>query len=242
MIYAYAITDPGRAPPLHVRGLDDRPVVLRTVAQVAVACSEHRPGRFAPSADNLWRHETVAEALLNDTDRALLPARFGTTFGNASDLADAITRHTASLSNGLDRVRGCVELSVRVSQRASADTAASPGPAQGDGSGAGRTYMLARLAEERRRRAAEAEAAQVLDRLDVMLAPLARETTHRLTPAPGVLVTAAYLVTRDRATVFAARVRDDMARSLSDLRVACTGPWPPYHFSPSLEPAGVMHV
>ena len=38
-----------------------------------------------PTADHVWRHEQVIEHLM--TDHAVLPARFGTTFGDDGKLA-----------------------------------------------------------------------------------------------------------------------------------------------------------
>jgi hypothetical protein len=48
-----------------------------------------------------------------------------------------------------------------------------------------------------------------------------------------VLLTAAYLVRRGAVDQFTARARV-LAGERADVRVVCTGPWPPYHFAPAL--------
>jgi hypothetical protein len=72
----------------------------------------------APVADeevdheSLWRYETVVEALMCDRD--LLPFRYGTRFEDTSAAARALQERRDELIRALDRVRGAVELSLRV--------------------------------------------------------------------------------------------------------------------------------
>src|SRR5687767_9062452 len=69
-----------------------------------------------PSAENLWQHESVVESVMRRCE-AVLPVRFGMTFGDEVALEDTIARHGAVLATGLERVRGCVEMGVRVVSR-----------------------------------------------------------------------------------------------------------------------------
>jgi hypothetical protein len=63
------------------------------------------------TADALWHHEQIVEALMADRD--VLPARYGTRFEHDEDAAQAVAARRATLSAALDRVHGAVELSVR---------------------------------------------------------------------------------------------------------------------------------
>jgi hypothetical protein len=105
VIEVYAITD-HPAPPL------PGPVPLRHVASGGLAAV------FAPASDEettpelLWRHEAIVEALM--VDRDLLPVRYGTRFADEEAAAGAVASRAAELSAALDRVRGAVELSLRV--------------------------------------------------------------------------------------------------------------------------------
>jgi hypothetical protein len=228
MIYAYAITDPACAVPRsEARGLDDAPLATRTIGDVAVVYSAHVLRQIAPTPENLWRHEAVIESIMRAGD-AVLPARFGTLFADDRALDDALSRHADALAAGLERVRGCVELGLRVMWKPPQHAPASP-----PSTISGRAYMLARLDEERRRRETRELAERIAADLHDNLAPLARDSTRRVLPTPDVLMSAAYLVPRDDAESFATRTRE-LSSTHPALRLLCTGPWPPYHFAPAL--------
>ncbi len=231
MIYVYAITDVDCDFPPDVCGLDGRPAQSRALTNVAIVYGEVAGPRVEPSAENLWQHEAVVESVMRRCE-AVLPVRFGMTFGDEVALEDTIARHGAVLATGLERVRGCVEMGVRVvSREAKEAEAISPNSAPADRSG--RAYMLARLEDERRRRASQSRAEAIGDALDAGLSPLARDGTRRLLPGPQVLLTAAYLIPRDASESFTSRARSP-AGEHPDVRIVCTGPWPPYHFAPAL--------
>jgi hypothetical protein len=230
MIYAYAITDPActaPAPP-DVRGFDDAPLLTRTLGPVAAVYSSHALREITPTPENLWRHESVVESIMRQCD-AVLPARFGTRFADEDALDEVLARHAEPLAAGVQRVRGCVELGLRVlwqppEQKPSTAT---------DPTTTGRAYMLARLADERHRRATREQAERIATDLYAALAPRARDSTRRVMPTADVLMSAAYLVPRDAAEAFAACARD-LSAAHPHLRLLCTGPWPPYHFAPAL--------
>lgn len=227
MIYAYAITDDACAAPADVRGLDDRPLITRRIGAIAAICTEHDLRQVTPTPEHLWRHEAVVEAVMRHCD-AVLPARFGTIFAAGDALHDVLARHGDALSAGLRRVRGCVELGLRVLWQPPEH---EPPPIEWKSSG--RAYMLARLADERRRRDMRQQGERLATALHDALAPLARDSTRRVLPTADVLLSSAYLVARDAADTFAARARA-LSSAHPALRLLCTGPWPPYHFAPAL--------
>lgn len=227
MIYVYALTDalPSRA--MAALGLNDHPIRLASRQGISAVYSQHDTDCLAPTKANLLRHEQVAETLLSESD--LLPARFGVTFPTEEKLCGVLERHAATLQRGLDRVRRCVELGLRVLWQP--DTGS--GRTERTAAASGREYMLARLATEHQRRREEERAQCVAEMLQTPLLPLAREHSWRLLATPSLLLTAAYLVQRERVDEFRRRVQT-LGAEHPELRLLCTGPWPPYHFAPVL--------
>jgi hypothetical protein len=176
----------------------------------------------------------VVEAIMAQS--ALLPARFGTTFTDEAALDEVLARNHAALAAGLDHVAGCVELGVRALWRGASDIAESSRDAV-----SGRGYMQARLAIERERQAMKRRAEDVADRVHAQLVDLAKDSARRVLVTPDMPLTAAYLVSRDQVDAFARRV-EAAGAAQSDVRLLCTGPWPPYHFTPALPHAEVARA
>lgn len=207
MIYLYAIAEADAELPEGV-GLDDEPLDLVTAGAIAGVCSRHACSAFDPEPAALWRHDQVVEAAMSSG--AVLPARFGTTFGDADALRAALERDSGRLRHALEDVRGCVELAVRVSLPVPA--LASPR--------SGQEYVHGELTRRRERRAAA----------DRTLVPLeAHSVRSRTGRAEQDNLTASYLVRADAVDAFAEQVRA-LARRHSELALSCTGPWPPYSF------------
>jgi hypothetical protein len=163
----------------------------------------------AITAAALWKREAMLEALMEGRD--LLPVRYGTLVADERAAAEAVAARGAELAAGLERVRGAVELAVRVR---SLETAA-PAPAEAPAV-SGRDYLRARVA-----------GAEVARELHEPLAALARESVRR---HGSELLRAAYLVDRDAVEPFVALVRR-LQEAHADLALLCTGPWPPYSFT-----------
>jgi hypothetical protein len=234
MIYVYAITDSASAAPLEMRGLDDAALIAHPAGEIAAIASAHELRQITPTPENLWRHEAVVESIMRQCD-AVLPARFGTIFADQAALTEVLERHAEPLRAGLQRVRGCVELGLRVLwQPPLPEPSSSP-----QSSDSGRAYMQARLEDERRRREVRDRADRTAAELHDRLAPLARDSTRRVLPTVDVLMSSAYLVPRNAAESFAAAARA-LSSENPELRLLCTGPWPPYHFAPEL--AEVSHA
>jgi hypothetical protein len=237
MIYVYAMFPASRASGAARRGLDGAPVHVCACGTVAAACTTHAAGGFPPTLQNLRTHERVIEELM--ADRPVLPTRFGTVFADQRRLDDALARHAATLAEGLERVRGRVELGVRVLwDPPDAEPQDKPGAGN---AGSGRAYMLACLESERRCREIRLRAERLGAALHEPLASCAAESTHRLLATPQLLLSGAYLVSRERTDEFR-RCVESLGRDHPDLRLLCTGPWPSYHFTPALEPAEAQHA
>jgi len=102
-VYVYAIVEGSGA------DVED----VRMLAHDGIAAA-YKPVDEPPpaTADEMLAHERVVEELMRG--RALLPVRFGTTLPDEAALADLLERDGDTFRRLLGRVRGCVELSVRV--------------------------------------------------------------------------------------------------------------------------------
>jgi hypothetical protein len=101
--------------------------------------------------------------------------------------------------------------------------------------------LIRRAAEEQRRRAVEARAEDLASAMHVELARVAEDSRRKILATPDLLLSAAYLVRRDRTSAFHAGARQ-LAAAHPDLRVLGTGPWPPYHFTPRLDATEGAHA
>ena len=209
MLYLYALTEhPAVLPPspvsLAAEPLDGIDAVVGMIENEGIE----------PSEQEILKHARVVEELAA-VNAALLPARFGLGFSDADALQAAVAERIDGLHEALDRVRGCVELGVRVLSGKS--SAVVPVGASG------REYMLGRLDE---RRSTE----RLADELHGPLAALARADTRSVGATPELVLSAAYLVPHENVERFRALV-DELGRANAELTIACTGPWPPYSFA-----------
>jgi hypothetical protein len=208
VIEVYAITD-HPAPPLP----DVGPLHVVAAGELEAVFAPADDGEASPEA--LWRREEIVEALMEDRD--LLPVRYGTCLDDDAAAAHALEERYQELGGALDRVRGAVELSVRVLAAQEDGEPGEPQPRQAASSGS--EYLRAK-----------ARAGRAVQSLHEPLARLARASTQRPGRAPGELLRAAYLVDRGSADGFVERVASLQSTS-PGLRLLCTGPWPPYSFA-----------
>jgi Gas vesicle synthesis protein GvpL/GvpF len=217
VIYAYGICEPATAsPPPPRRGLGGATLRVLTSDGLAAVYSRHRSLRPRPSPELVLAHERVVEAMM--ARGPVLPLRFGTQLEAEERLAAALTERGDELLRALERLRGHVELGLRVIQR--------PGskPDFDDaGERSGRAYLLARAAHHRRAEEAARD-------IHAPLADLAAESRLRERAAPPAILVAAYLIDA-RAEDDLRRRADELAAQHEDLHVVVTGPWPPYNFS-----------
>ena len=145
--------------------------------------------------------------------RAILPARFGTTFSDADALAASLSGAAARLRPRLERVRGFVELAVRVR----GPVVATRTPLHG------RDYL-----EMKRSRRRDRES--IAQRTLVPLNRLAAESRHHESTGDGAVISASYLVRQGDVPRFADQVRL-LQQEHEELLLSCTGPWAPYSFT-----------
>jgi Gas vesicle synthesis protein GvpL/GvpF len=207
VIHVYGIVDElDSLPPLE--GLDDAPLERRRVDDLELVVSE--VPREEVTQEAVLRHAEVVEALMSRS-RALLPAQFSRPFSGDEELVSAVTAKAPELGQRLHRVRGCVELGLRV---------VAPKAETVPEAKSGAEYLRARLDEEHRR-------SQLVAQLDEPLARLSQETAGGA--AGSDVFERAYLVRAEDVPAFIEAVRELEAAN-PELSLACTGPWPPYSF------------
>lgn len=211
MITLYAITD-HPAPTLPSPG-GTRVVAI---ADLAAVCGPAGTGDIV-TAEALYEHERIVEALMDDRD--VLPVRYGTRLPDEAAAARALVDNHDAYAAALEKVRGAVEIAVRVF---GADDPPAPGPASPGGRTTGREYLRARA----RRAAGEADVRALVHE---PLLDRARAGTVAAVNRSRELLRAAYLIDRDAVASLSARV-GAIQEANPQLRMTCTGPWPPYSF------------
>ncbi len=231
MIYLYAICDGSALPAgLALTGLDEAPVWAVAGAGLVAAVSMTDRHSVSPQADLAWQHENVVERLMEHG--GVLPARFGTLAPDMDTLAAQLHNRRAEFAASLDRVRGRVEISVRVlwDDAGAAPRAAGDAPRERiDPAPTGRAYLLRRQAEEQSARERQARGAALAETLHAALRAVSVDAVRRVLATPRMLLTGAYLVDRGRVDDFRLRL-DALSGQHTSLRFMSTGPWPAYNF------------
>lgn len=213
MLYLYALVQSLGAPPA-ARGLHGRPLELVALGPLAAVVSRHGELDQELATDALMAHAAVVAALMAETPD-LVPVRFGAVFENESSLRTAAAARMSALEGVLENVRGRLEFGLHVVRRAC-------DPEQ-DEQQDGRGRLLRKLEQLR--------IAESASRLDGPLVELAVESRRRRLRTPRLLLSAAYLVARERAPAFSEQAHAIVERRPEGLEVLATGPWPPYSFA-----------
>jgi hypothetical protein len=211
VLYLYAFAERPAAAP-EVAGIGGSPLAVEQVGELDAVVSDI-PGEVAASEEAILEHARVVEAVFERSD-AVLPARFGRGYADVESLRQAAVERAAELQAGLERVRGSVELGVRVLAPATENRA----PAT-----SGRDYLTARLDERRR-------IERLADEVDAPLGEVARAATRSVGATERLLLSAAYLVSRTDVDRFRGVV-ERLQREHPELTLVCTGPWPAYSFA-----------
>jgi hypothetical protein len=212
MLYLYAFSSHPTTLP-RTAGIGGAPLVLETFDGIEAVVSVLDGGGVEPSEESVLAHARVVDELAVTND-AVIPARFGRGFADRDSLRTGVLEREADLRAALERVRGCVELGLRVLAPAE-EAAATPTT--------GRDYMVGRLEQNRRDEIA-------VEELHAPLAAIAKDATKSLRATPQLFLSAAYLVPRGDVERFREAVRAEQEEH-PELSFACTGPWPPYSFA-----------
>jgi gas vesicle protein GvpL/GvpF len=218
-LYVYALVDAG-AMPLAVRGLAGEPLELVGCGPVAALVGTV-DGAPQLEAAALRAHDMAVRAIA-DGVTALLPARFGTLVEDATALREALEPRGSALQAALAEVRGREQMTLRLSSAEALDE-----PAPDVRGGPGTRYLDARSGGALRRRPAVA-------RVLAGLRELVRAERVEPVDRPPLLGTVYHLVDRGAAAAYLARL-EALRRDVPGLRLAASGPWPPYAFAEAVD-------
>src|SRR5436190_15749770 len=186
MVHLYALADhPAQLPA--VAGIGASPLVSSAVGPVAAVFGEVGGESTEPTEAAILANAHVVDELAKAND-AVLPARFARPYEDEAVLLTSIRERAAQLRDSLDRVRGCVEMGVRVVRNENGGAIATP-------SGSGSDYMRSRLDGIRL-------ADRVADQLDAAVSGLTNDAVRGVTGTRELVLTAAYLLPRDEAQRF----------------------------------------
>jgi hypothetical protein len=208
-LYVYAIAD--RPVRLRARGIFGRP--LRSVragrlhAVVEAAARAPKPTLARLTAQG----RVIARLVQAGAD--ILPARFGAHVGSAEELRRALAGRTTDLRRALGRVRGCVQMTVRVAAPPAAVASAAD-------RASGTRFLRARAAAENTRRRDP-----VVRALGRAARPYARASRIEWREDGATLF---HLVRRARVLAYAAAITRAVKRL--DAAVVVGGPSAPFAF------------
>jgi hypothetical protein len=187
--------------------------------------------KIAVTRENVLAHERVVRRVLVETTP--LPFRFGTIVSEAR-LASYLDSQQAKLKEQLARVRGAVEMSVKIIWRPEAVGSEAAGgrdvgTAAGE-AGSGTRFLLEKRRELLGEGALKERAEEVEAWLGRAVEGLVRESSVSLRPSENLILAASHLVERSRLA--------DYRRALSrakterpELHFLTSGAWPPYSFT-----------
>lgn len=200
-LFAIVAAKPARA----IRGVE---LVRAAGAWVAVA----RMPTPEPSIEAAVEHDRVVRTIARVSD-AVLPLRFGTSAESERALVTKLAPFRSVIRDALKRVRGAVQLTMRVGGREAAiDEAAL-------GEGPGARFLAKKRAAER---------VPEIEALTEALAPYVRDTRIQRVPRGPHFASVFFLVARENLARWRRVVR---ATAIPNVTWQVTGPWPPYAFA-----------
>lgn len=238
----------GDAGPVRLVERGDLAAIVRPVALSDFDAERLRQRAEDPTwlAAAVQQHNAVIAAV--HARRAVLPARFGSVYASAEDVAAALESSHDRLASQLARLEGCDEWGIHVyadrpsveSRVVAEDPALRAGLADVASASAGKAYFLRRKLLDQVADATEQAlvdlAQSAFDRLlrlavDGEVSPSSRRQTE---DAELEILRAAYLVRRAGREAFLAELAA-IAEETAELRCEYSGPWPPYSFAAPLE-------
>ena len=200
--------------------------------EVAAVVSPFDDEKIAVTRENVLAHERVVRRVLTKTTP--LPFRFGTIVSEAR-LESYLDSQQSRLKEQLERVRGAVEMSVKVIWKPLADGVEAAGGVDeeklvGEAAGSGTRFLLKKRRELLGEGARKERAEEVSVWLGQTVEGLVREARVELQPSEKLILAASHLVER----ALLADYRAALGRAKNErpeLHFLTSGAWPPYSFT-----------
>lgn len=235
--YLYCVIEGDELPSGVPSGLEGAALQTLACDGIAGVVSSIARSQVLVDLNDVIRHEMIVEKLM--CARTLLPVRFGTVFKDRQDVLQVLSQRRSTFLNGLDLVRGKVELGVRVMAPNVPPVTDTPTDGDPPHLGPGRRFMADRMRLHARSHALGRQFEALGSAINDRLMSYAQE--HRLwRPASEkTAMNAAYLVRLEQLLAFRCEV-ERLRLARSDLQFLLTGPWPPYSFvTPDVLESGI---
>jgi len=210
-----------------LRGINRAPVLGFPSGDLVIAVT---PYDHALTQQNVVEHSRVVSSFF---DRGtVLPFRFGTVFENDEALRRAIRSNRKQFLASVDRLRGKAEMHLKVVVR-DASMAASMVDIELPNA-VGGAYLTTLREKAQRERERQTKARSLSSQVHKMLQPLEEEVTCRK-PVQGVkemTIDIAHLIDHKSLEKYQNRFQS-AAMQMKGCQLVLTGPWPPYHFTPT---------
>ena len=225
-LYAYCISDDVSSAMLQgVSGIYGAELEVLSYGGLFVVVSM-AAGSIDVTRDNVLTHSGVVSHVL--TTSTPLPFRFGAVISQ-EQLDEYISANRTSIETALDRVRGAVEMSIRVIHPRDSKKREGTEPPIGEGPGKGASFLARKRLELTESEGNTGEAGEIGRWLAGQVRGLVRESATRIHRDGVVALTLANLVDRAGLAGYEERIAGIIAER-SDLRFLTSGPWPPYSF------------
>ncbi|ARN82431.1 GvpL/GvpF family gas vesicle protein [Methylocystis bryophila] len=240
-LYVYAVANSLDEGPLSVQGILERPVFQVESGPVSAIVSDCPLSAIRAERKHLAAAQRVVATI--NAERDILPMAFGAITKSETDLRNFLSRQRDVLIGQLQRVRGAVEMSVRITLQTEDPIAylVSRTPelrAARDRTFAGRRppsheamLRLGQMVDETFRRYRESRAAEVMSGLG----PSSVELLSMPVRGEREVANIAALVTRGSLGGFEAAVHEVAGQIDDDVSFNIGGPFPPHNFV-QLEP------
>jgi len=224
--YVYCLVNASRELPAHVpRGLDGAPVRAVPAASLVAWASDVADARPAATVERVRAHDAVVRCALGA--ETPLPARFGQTFTDDAMVVARVRERETALHGALERVRGKVEMTVRVRPTLDVRDAS---PVVREGGSSGRAYLV-RLRERHRTEQMWRDAADIIRRRVIEAAgSLVHAEAMATIAKPERWLSISHLIVRGDIMSYRAAL-DALAARDPTLSLAVSGPWAPYSFA-----------
>lgn len=209
-----------------VQGIRGAEVLGYPSGEFAIVVSPYVPDGALDQQAVLDHARVVSECFRSGT---VLPFRFGTVFDNDEALRRAVRANRKALLASVTRLRGKAEMHLKLvvrdeSLREALSDAALPNTV-------GSEYLTRLREKAARERERQSKARAISVQVHKLFNPLDEEVICKK-DSDGLLIDIAHLI--DSKTVEKYQNRCNTAtRQLKGCEIVVSGPWPPYHFTPS---------
>ena len=226
--YLYCVTDVDPNLKDELNGLDDQIVEVINSQGLFVIVSKFDGDAVPVTPEKVLQHETIVRKAFSSN--TVLPFRFGTLV-TESGLETYLKARTNSLLDRLEKVRDCVEMSVKIIWQHSSEIEDSESGVPDLGApGAGTAFLMLKRHELLGNDRIEQDARELEAWLALGLRDIVRQQQTTIEPKQRLVLSASYLVERARLTDYR-RELGRLQAERTNLHFLSSGPWPPYTFA-----------